>query len=179
MPIRLAQPVLPGLLLGIGLGGFVDGIVLHQILQWHHMLTSEGGYPGTTVAGLETNTLWDGLFHASTWIACAVGLALLWRAGRRGEAPAGRALLGQLLAGWGLFNLAEGLVDHQLLGIHHVKTDSAGEPVIALDIAFLVLGAALIAAGALLARSEAVSPPRPVSSRAASPPGPGAPRPRR
>jgi uncharacterized membrane protein len=32
----------PGILLGIGLGGFVDGIVLHQILQWHHMLTSEG-----------------------------------------------------------------------------------------------------------------------------------------
>jgi uncharacterized membrane protein len=27
------------LLLGIGLGGFFDGIVLHQILQWHHMLS--------------------------------------------------------------------------------------------------------------------------------------------
>jgi uncharacterized membrane protein len=26
--------------LGIGLGGFVDGIVLHQILQWHHMSTA-------------------------------------------------------------------------------------------------------------------------------------------
>jgi uncharacterized membrane protein len=28
-----------GLLFGIGLGGFLDGIVLHQILQWHHMLS--------------------------------------------------------------------------------------------------------------------------------------------
>ena len=28
-----------GIVLGIGLGGFFDGIVLHQILQWHHMLT--------------------------------------------------------------------------------------------------------------------------------------------
>lgn len=28
-----------GFLLGIGFGGFVDGIVLHQLLQWHHMLT--------------------------------------------------------------------------------------------------------------------------------------------
>jgi hypothetical protein len=27
----------PGILLGLGLGGFVDGIVLHQILQWHHI----------------------------------------------------------------------------------------------------------------------------------------------
>jgi Predicted membrane protein (DUF2243) len=45
---------LPGILLDVGLGGFADGIVLHQVLQWHHMLTSEGSYPATTVAGLET-----------------------------------------------------------------------------------------------------------------------------
>ena len=80
----------PGLLLGIGLGGFVDGILLHQILQWHHMLTSEGSYPASTVAGLETNTLWDGLFHLGTWIATTVGLWLLWQHMRQG-APLGRA----------------------------------------------------------------------------------------
>ena len=68
------RPRAPGILLGIGLGGFVDGIVLHQVLQWHHMLSGEGSYPTTTVAGLETNTLWDGLFHAATWVAVAVGL---------------------------------------------------------------------------------------------------------
>ncbi|TIN47498.1 MAG: DUF2243 domain-containing protein, partial [Mesorhizobium sp.] len=27
------------LLLGFALGGFFDGIVLHQILQWHHLLS--------------------------------------------------------------------------------------------------------------------------------------------
>jgi uncharacterized membrane protein len=156
MSSRFEQPLLPGILLGIGLGGFVDGIVLHQILQWHHLLTSQGDYPATTVAGLETNTLWDGLFHASTWIACVVGLALLWRG--RGGAPPGRALFGQMLAGWGLFNVVEGLVDHQLLGIHHVKTDAAGNAIIALDIAFLLFGAALIATGAALARRRAYSP---------------------
>ena len=69
-----SRPRAPGILLGIGLGGFVDGIVLHQLLQWHHMLISEGSYPQTTVAGLETNTLWDGIFHASTWIAVAAGI---------------------------------------------------------------------------------------------------------
>jgi uncharacterized membrane protein len=42
-----SPPVAPALLLGIGLGGFVDGIVLHQILQWHHMLTATDGYPST------------------------------------------------------------------------------------------------------------------------------------
>lgn len=31
---------LPGIILGVGLGGFLDGIVLYQLLQWHHMLTS-------------------------------------------------------------------------------------------------------------------------------------------
>lgn len=25
----------PGLLMGLGFGGSVDGIVLHQVLQWH------------------------------------------------------------------------------------------------------------------------------------------------
>jgi uncharacterized membrane protein len=158
MSSRLEQPLLPGLLLGVGLGGFVDGIVLHQILQWHHMLTSQGEHPAGTVAGLETNTLWDGIFHASTWIACVVGLVMLWRAGRHGAELSGRALLGQLLAGWGLFNVVEGLIDHQLLGIHHVKTDAGGDPVIALDIAFLIFGAALVAAGAALARRPAREP---------------------
>lgn len=27
--------------LGIGIGGFIDGIILHQILQWHEMLSNK------------------------------------------------------------------------------------------------------------------------------------------
>jgi uncharacterized membrane protein len=34
-----------GLLYGLGLGGFIDGIVLHQILQWHHMVSDVSRYP--------------------------------------------------------------------------------------------------------------------------------------
>jgi uncharacterized membrane protein len=145
------RPRLPGILLGIGLGGFVDGIVLHQILQWHHMLTSEGSYPATTVAGLETNTLWDGIFHASTWVAVVAGLWILWR--RTADwrwATSGRALVGWMLVGWGLFNLVEGLVDHHVLGIHHVRT---GGNETAWDLAFLALGAVLVLAGWLLTRA--------------------------
>jgi hypothetical protein len=43
----------PALLLGLGLGlgGFVDGIVLHQVLQWHHLVSDVEAYPTTTVAG--------------------------------------------------------------------------------------------------------------------------------
>jgi uncharacterized membrane protein len=47
--------VLPGLLFGLGLGGFVDGIVLHEILQWHHMIT--GAESSNTLSGLELNVV--------------------------------------------------------------------------------------------------------------------------
>jgi uncharacterized membrane protein len=141
-----------GLLLGIGFGGFVDGIVLHQILQWHHMLTSTGDHPATTVAGLETNTLWDGLFHAFAWLASLSGLALLWSAMREGVRPSASKLIGLVLAGWGAFNLVEGIVDHHILTIHHVK---AGEHQLVFDLGFLGLGAALVAAGYLLTRRGA------------------------
>jgi uncharacterized membrane protein len=97
-----------GILLGIGFGGFFDGVLLHQILQWHHMLTSTGSHPATTVAGLEDNTLADGLFHALTFVAALTGLALLWAAVRNGVALAGRHLVGLMLTGWGAFDLVEG-----------------------------------------------------------------------
>jgi uncharacterized membrane protein len=116
----------PALLMGLGFGGFVDGIVLHQILQWHHMLTATGDHPADTVAGLETNTLADGLFHMGTWVLVFVGTLLTvraWQAGRL--APPWRTHAGLLLAGWGLFNLVEGVVDHHLLGLHNVRDDVA------------------------------------------------------
>ena len=156
----MSTPKAPGLLLGLGLGGFLDGIVLHQVLQWHHMLTGErGGEPMDTVAGLEANTLADGLFHLATWALVAAGMALTVRAWRRGElAPPWRTHAGLLLAGWGVFNVAEGAIDHLLLGIHHVRDDLGGP--IGWDLGFLVLGLALIAAGAVLggARRSAARP---------------------
>ena len=142
-------PLAPGLLLGVGLGGFVDGIVLHQVLQWHHMLTATGDYPASTVRGLEDNTLADGLFHVAAWVFVAVGSTLAVRAWQLGHlAPPWRVHVGLVLAGWGLFNVVEGLVDHHLLTLHHVRDDVA-EP-IWWDLGFLVLGALLIAVGAAL-----------------------------
>jgi len=52
-------PKASGLLYGLGFGGFIDGIVLHQILQWHHMVSHVDDYPVTTMAGLEVNTVAD------------------------------------------------------------------------------------------------------------------------
>ena len=72
-----------------------------------------------------------------------------WRTGNL--APPWREHIGMLLAGWGIFNVGEGLIDHQLLGIHHVR-DDLGAP-IGWDLAFLALGAILIIVGLAMARN--------------------------
>jgi uncharacterized membrane protein len=138
-----------GILLGVGLGGFVDGIVFHQLLQTHNMLSAV--LPPDTLVNAKINMVWDGLFHALTWLCTTIGLAVLWRAGARDDVPwSGRTLLGSMLAGWGLFNLIEGIVDHHILGIHHV-VERLGQSVY--DYAFLGSGVLLIAIGLALMRA--------------------------
>ena len=139
--------------MGIGLGGFVDGILLHEILQWHHMLTGTRDYPRNTVAGLEANTLADGFFHLSAWLFVVVAMTLTVAAWRAGDlAPPWRAHVGLLLAGWGAFNLVEGVIDHEILGIHHVRDDLGGP--IGWDLGFLAFGALLLIVGLTLSRSR-------------------------
>jgi uncharacterized membrane protein len=140
-------PISAGILFGLGLGGFFDGIVLHHVLQWHHMLTS-AGYPPDSVHNLEVNVMWDGIFHASTYVFTALGLWILWRYSRKNHIHwSGKLLPGGMLMGWGIFNLAEGLIDHQLLGIHHVNELVPREQWIYWDIGFLVWGAAMLIGG--------------------------------
>jgi uncharacterized membrane protein len=55
------------------------------------------------------------------------------------------ALLGSLLIGWGGFNLVEGIVDHHILGVHHVR-DDLGAP-LGWDLAFLAWGIVFLAGG--------------------------------
>ncbi len=145
---------LPGILLGLGLGGFVDGILIHQIFQWHHMISDARGDPVTTVTGLEANTVADGLFHLGTWVLVLAGAMTMlasWRQGRL--APTWRFQIGLLLAGWGLFNLVEGIIDHQILGIHHVRDDLRGP--LSWDLGFLAFGAVLVIGGWALHRAGA------------------------
>ena len=139
-----------GTLLGMGMGGFVDGIVFHQILQTHNMLSARR--PKDTIANIEINMFWDGLFHAATWTLTAAGIALLFRAARRSEVPwSGRSFGGSLLLGWGLFNLVEGVIDHHVLHLHHV-VERLG--VSAWDFGFLASGVVFIAIGAALIRGS-------------------------
>ncbi len=132
-----------GTLIGVGMGGFVDGIVFHQILQLHNMLSAVR--PPTTLVNVEINMFWDGLFHAFTWTTTAIGIAWLWRAVERPDAPrSSKTLVGSLMLGWGLFNLVEGVIDHHILNIHHV-VERPGH--LAYDLAFLLSGLGLITVG--------------------------------
>lgn len=139
-----------GVFLGIGLGGFVDGILFHQILQVHNMLSNR--IPPNDLVSIKVNMTWDGYFHAGVWIMTAIGLYLLFRAGERSDVPwSGKILLGSLIGGWGLFNLVEGIIDHQILGIHHVMEYVSNK--LPYDLAFLSSGVIFLLIGWMLIRS--------------------------
>ena len=117
---RRHRATVAGILIGIGMGGFVDGIALHQIAQWHHMLSNI--VPPHTMETMRVNMTWDGLFHALTWVITLVGILQLRSAAyTRDPIPSAQAFTGQLILGWGMFNLVEGIIDHQLLGLHNVR----------------------------------------------------------
>jgi uncharacterized membrane protein len=125
------------LLLGIGLGGFVDGIVLHQVVQWHQMLSAI--VPPDTMDAMKLNMMADGAFHLATWTITLAGVLVLWSAARRRvPLPSTRGFFGDMLVGWGGFNVVEGIVNHHLLELHHVR--DLPEHVPFYDWAFLVVG---------------------------------------
>lgn len=144
-------PASAGILFGLGLGGFFDGIVLHQLLQWHHMLSS--WYPADTVENLELDTLWDGIFHSTTYLFVVAGLFILWRTARRRHLFwSTKLLVGSLLIGFGAFNVVEGILNHHLLGIHHVNELVDPGYRVLWDIGFVVWGAAMLVIGWYLLR---------------------------
>lgn len=149
--LRAAFPTAGAVILGVGLGIFFDGIVLHQILQWHHFVSNWS--PAETVERMEFNTYWDGLLHSFAYVCVAVGLFLLWRAARQaGGMWSGRRLLGAVLIGWGGFNIFDGVINHLVLEIHHVneRVDRALWPIY--DAGFIIWGVAMLLIGFLLLR---------------------------
>ncbi|MCF3935300.1 DUF2243 domain-containing protein [Acuticoccus sp. M5D2P5] len=145
-------PTAAGVLFGLGLGGFFDGIVLHQVLQWHHMVTS-AGYPANTVRNLEINTFFDGLFHASTYVFVVLGLIILWRTAHRSHLWwSWKLLVGTVLIGFGTFNLVEGIIDHHILSLHHVNETVPRKQWIYWDLGFLLSGAGMLLAGWIVYR---------------------------
>lgn len=148
---NLSTPLITaGIFLGIGFSGFFDGIVLHQILQWHHMLSEVK--PLITISNIDLNMVWDGLFHVFDFVMTATGVILLWRAGGRDDvAWSANTFFGSILIGAGLFDVVEGIIDHQILGIHHVKP---GPNQLAWDLGFLAFGGCLIAIGWIIKKNN-------------------------
>lgn len=151
----LAPPrptLVPGVVLGIGFGGFLDGIVMHQLLEWHHLV--------------DDSTVADGVFHAATWLVALAGSLLVVRAWRQGRlAPPWLAHAGALVTGWGIFNLLDSL-NHFVFGLHHIRDDLGGP--LGWDLGFLAFALLLIAAGqamthAALKRSSRRTPHAPTS----------------
>jgi uncharacterized membrane protein len=132
------------MVLGIGIGGFIDGIVLHQILQFHEMLTNK--LPADTLVNKSINMFWDGIFHLFTLITTIIGVYLLWRLLMKVNINrSGYLLTGGLLSGWGLFNLVEGIIDHQILKLHNVN-EYAMNPEL-WNVGFLIFGVLLLLIG--------------------------------
>lgn len=136
-----------GIMLGEALSGFFDGILFHQILQWHHLLSL---VPGT--GGLPQQVVYDGIFHALMYLLAGAGLIVLFRNRGIWAAPGtGRMLVSLLLIGFGAWNVFDVIVDHWILGLHRARVDVA-DP-LPWDIGWLIiLGLVPLALGVMLKR---------------------------
>lgn len=133
-----------GIILGIGIGGFTDGILFHQILQWHSMLS--GKLPPDTVNAKSVNMFWDGIFHAFTLLIVLTGLIALWNASRHSYVEkSGKLLAGGMLCGWGIFNLVEGIINHHIFRLHNVRDKSVYSNYY--NYAFLIISIMVLAVG--------------------------------
>ncbi|MEM7593520.1 MAG: DUF2243 domain-containing protein [Cyanobacteria bacterium P01_A01_bin.83] len=142
--------ILAAILLGLGQAGFFDGIVFHQLLQWHHMFTNIEST--NTVSGLELNTLGDGLFHLVDWLFTLAGLVVLWLTVSQDDANLSTSVfIGAFCIGAGLFNVTEGILSHHILQIHHVKP---GSHQLAYDLGFISAGLVSIVIGLLVLKNN-------------------------
>jgi uncharacterized membrane protein len=127
----------PAILVGVGLAGTLDEVVLHQLLGWHHF------YDRST-AGLVS----DGLFHLFSTVVLVIGLIQLVERRRTTQDRPRVALAGIL--GAGAFNLYDGTIQHKLLGLHQVREGVPSN--LPYDLGFLAIAAIVALAGALLLR---------------------------
>lgn len=140
-----------GLLLGFSLGGFFDGVLLHQILQWHHLLSLVPG-----MADLRLQILWDGYFHALMYLLAGASLWGLWR-GRARDPDRAWITPPMVLIGFGAWHVVDTLLSHWLLGIHRIRLDSPTP--LAWDLFWLAaFGLLPLVCGAVLAQRSPKGP---------------------
>ena len=146
----------PAALVGIGVAGSLDEIVLHQLLRWHHFYDR-----GSQAAGL----IADGIFHLASTATLVIGLVLLMTRWRTGRDPLRQAVAG-ILVGAGGFNLYDGIIQDKLLGLHQVRAGAPNN--LPYDLVFIAIAAVVLLAGLLLLRlasSPSATPSRTVRNR--------------
>lgn len=147
-----------GYLLGFALSGFFDGILLHQVLQWHHLLL---GVEWKPLQNMRAQILADGVFHLLMYAVAVSGLWSLWRARHSPDLMQGRTLSSHVLIGFGVWHVLDAVVSHWLLGIHRIKMDSPNP--LLWDLVWLALfGIVPLVIGGLMSRKAQgrASPPR-------------------
>lgn len=136
------------MLVGVGIAAFLDEVVFHQLLQWHHFYDKS-----TTAAGLFS----DGLFHAFGWFAVVAGL-FLFADLRRHRSLMPVRWAGAVLVGTGGFQLYDGLIQHKVLTLHQIRYEVQLLPY---DLTWNLTAALMLAAGAfLLFRTRSSAPAR-------------------
>lgn len=100
-----------GFLFGLGLVGFIDETVFHQLLHWHHFYDKS-----TTDIGLVS----DGIFHAFSWFA-TIGSSFMLADLHRRHAFWLKRWVGGLFLGAGSFQLYDGVVQHKLMKLHQIR----------------------------------------------------------
>ena len=135
--------------IGFALSGFFDGILLHQVLQWHHLFSLVSGEQW---ADIRNQILMDGWFHVLHYAIAAAGLWLLWRARGGFSAPgADRRLLGAALLGFSAWQFVDVVLFHWALMIHRIRVGVPNP--LAYDLGWLfAFGVTTLAAGLWLWR---------------------------
>ena len=145
-----------GYFLGFALGGFFDGILLHQILQWHHLLSA------INADDLRFQVAADGYFHGLMYVIAGVGLWMLATSSQGSP----RLLLANVLIGFGVWHVVDSVLSHWLLGIHRIRMDS-GDPLFWDLLWFAAFGLVPLVLGVLMRRrSDGDHPRQPSSARA-------------
>lgn len=139
--------LLGSFLFGVGLVGMLDGIVFHQLLQWHsvYMPTDR---PRQIVS--------DGVFHLIVTTIIFIGGILMWKTNPDKLAHPNRVLWGGFFLGAGTFNLVEGILSHHVLKIHHILPGSPHQ--LLYDLMYDASGVLMIIIGWLIYRSAKKQP---------------------
>jgi uncharacterized membrane protein len=136
-----------GLILGVGLIGTLDQVVLHEWLQWHNFYVHTTEFWRTAI---------DGVFHFVTASLLFIGALRLWGERQHAWLPGqGRRLAAGILLGMGAFNLYDGTIQHKVLQLHPVR--EGVENLLPYDVGFIALSLVLLGGGLLFARRTGVA----------------------